>query len=155
GSALLITIVLIMVMTLLGVALFDLSLVDARWGLVSEIDYKAFEVAQAGLERAMYTLYLDLCSNSSSCASAKPICDKSLPAIVTPPDCVSWAKGTIDGTAFGPAAAYTTFSLPTSSFSSAKLGEVNGTGAYTIKLRNVTTDDAAAKFSQPCKKDTT
>src|SRR5262249_57550312 len=115
----------------LGVALFDHPLVDARWRVVSEVDHKAFEVAQAGLERAMYTLYLDFCQNSSSCVSPKPICDKSLPALLTPPDCVSWAKGNINGTAFGPTTTYTALSLPTSGFSSAKLGEVNGTGSYT------------------------
>ena len=56
GSVLLISLVLLAMMTLLGLALFDLGAVEGRMTLASETDARAFEIAQAGLERAMERL---------------------------------------------------------------------------------------------------
>jgi len=56
GSIFLISLVLVFVMTLLGIALFDLSLVDNRLVLASENDAQAFYTAEAGLYRAQLDL---------------------------------------------------------------------------------------------------
>jgi hypothetical protein len=56
GSVLLISIVLVFVMTLLGLALFELGAIENRMALTSAADARAFEVAQAGIERALREL---------------------------------------------------------------------------------------------------
>ncbi|HKZ07061.1 MAG TPA: pilus assembly PilX N-terminal domain-containing protein [Methylomirabilota bacterium] len=56
GSVLLMSIVLVFVMTLLGLALFDLGAIENRMSLASQADLRAFEVAQAGIERALREL---------------------------------------------------------------------------------------------------
>ena len=59
GSALLISMVLIFVMTLLGLALFDLAALESRLALVTQVDVRALEVAQAGIERALWETWQD------------------------------------------------------------------------------------------------
>src|SRR5262245_48930400 len=56
GSVLLLSLVLIFVMTMLGLALFDLSVVEGRLVYVSHGDARAFEIAQAGVERSVKNL---------------------------------------------------------------------------------------------------
>jgi hypothetical protein len=56
GSVILISIVLVFVMTLLGLALFELGAIESRMSLSSAADARAFEVAQAGIERALREL---------------------------------------------------------------------------------------------------
>ncbi len=56
GSVILMSIVLVFVMTLLGLALFDLAAIENRMSLSTQADMRAFEVAQAGLERALREL---------------------------------------------------------------------------------------------------
>jgi hypothetical protein len=56
GSVILMSIVLVFVMTLLGLALFDLAAIENRMSLSSQADLRAFEVAQAGIERAIREL---------------------------------------------------------------------------------------------------
>jgi hypothetical protein len=56
GSVILMSIVLVFVMTLLGLALFDLAAIENRMSLSSQADLRAFEVAQAGIERALREL---------------------------------------------------------------------------------------------------
>jgi len=56
GSVILISIVLVFVMTLLGLALFELGAIENRMSLSSAADARAFEVAQAGIERALREL---------------------------------------------------------------------------------------------------
>jgi hypothetical protein len=56
GSVILMSIVLVFVMTLLGLALFDLGAIENRMSLSSQADVRAFEVAQAGIERALREL---------------------------------------------------------------------------------------------------
>ena len=48
GSVILISIVLVFVMTLLGLALFELGAIENRMSLSSAADARAFEVAQGG-----------------------------------------------------------------------------------------------------------
>src|SRR5215471_14813174 len=56
GSVLLLSLTLIFVMTMLGLALFDLSVVEGRLVYVSHGDARAFEIAQAGVERSVRKL---------------------------------------------------------------------------------------------------
>ena len=56
GSALLISMVLIVVITILGLALFELGQIEGQHTGVSLGDARAFEVAQAGMERAIREL---------------------------------------------------------------------------------------------------
>lgn len=56
GSVILMSIVLVFVMTLLGLALFDLGAIENRMSLTSQADARAFEIAQAGIERALREL---------------------------------------------------------------------------------------------------
>lgn len=65
GSVLLISLVLIAVMTLLGLALFDLAAMEGRLALTSQADARAFEAAQAGIERALRELYLGYISDGT------------------------------------------------------------------------------------------
>jgi hypothetical protein len=53
GNAILATLVLAFVMTLLGLALLDLGLLENRLATASYTERRAFEIAQAGLERAL------------------------------------------------------------------------------------------------------
>ena len=59
GSVLLMSLVLIFVMTILGLALFDLGVVESRLVHTSQTDARAFEIAQAGMERALAQLQKD------------------------------------------------------------------------------------------------
>jgi Tfp pilus assembly protein PilX len=56
GSALLISLVMIVVITVLGLALFELGQIEGQQSGASLSDARAFEVAQAGLERAIREL---------------------------------------------------------------------------------------------------
>ncbi len=56
GSALLISMVLIVVITILGLALFELGQIEGQQSGVSLADARAFELAQAGMERAIREL---------------------------------------------------------------------------------------------------
>lgn len=59
GSALLITLVLVAIITLTGIAVFDLSTIENRLAVVAKADAVAFEAAQSGLGRAMRELLVD------------------------------------------------------------------------------------------------
>src|ERR1700675_1616994 len=56
GSILLITIVSVAVVALLGLAVYDLALIEAQFSAASVIDYRAYEIAQAGVERGIREL---------------------------------------------------------------------------------------------------
>jgi hypothetical protein len=56
GSILLITIVSVAVVGLLGLAVYDLALIEAQFSAASVIDYRAYEIAQAGIERGIREL---------------------------------------------------------------------------------------------------
>jgi Tfp pilus assembly protein PilX len=56
GSVLLAALVLLAVMTILGLALFDLGVIENRLAASDVSEARAFEIAQAGLERAMERL---------------------------------------------------------------------------------------------------
>jgi len=56
GSMLLIALVSISVTSFLGLAIWDLALIEARFSAISVTDYRAYEVAQAGIERGIREL---------------------------------------------------------------------------------------------------
>ena len=56
GSALLISLVMIVIITILGLALFELGQLEGQQSGASLGDARAFELAQAGLERAIREL---------------------------------------------------------------------------------------------------
>ena len=56
GSILLITLVSAALVTLLGLAVYDLALIEAQHSAASVIDYRAYEIAQAGIERGIREL---------------------------------------------------------------------------------------------------
>ena len=61
GSILLIAIVSVAVVSLLGLAVYDLALIESNFSAASVIDYRAYEIAQAGIERGtreLRNLYL-------------------------------------------------------------------------------------------------
>jgi hypothetical protein len=86
GSILIGALMITFVLTLLGIALFDLTALDARLALGNEADYRALELAQSAIEKTLHQLYLDLCNGNAACTS--------------PPPNPSWADGTINGAAF-------------------------------------------------------
>ncbi len=67
GFALVGGLMLVFIITLLGLALYDLAVLEGRLVLGTEADYRAFEAAQAGLERALHLLFLDLCAGDLAC----------------------------------------------------------------------------------------
>jgi hypothetical protein len=56
GSALIISLMLLLVITILGLALFDLAQIENKLAATSLADYRAFELAQAGIERGIREL---------------------------------------------------------------------------------------------------
>src|SRR3990172_6001984 len=123
GSILIGAIMLTVVLTLLGFALFDLAQLESRLALGTEADYRAFEIAQAGIERALQQLFLDLCDGSVSCLS--------------PPANPSWTDGTINATSF--ALTPTNFAIlfnTTTAFSGTFGGETYA-GTYTVEMKHV------------------
>jgi type IV pilus assembly PilX-like protein len=56
GSALIISLMLLLVITILGLALFDLAQIENKSAAASLTDYRAFELAQAGIERGIREL---------------------------------------------------------------------------------------------------
>jgi PilX N-terminal len=89
GSVLLMSIVLVFVMTLLGLALFDLGAIENRMSLATQADLRAFEVAQAGIERALRELQDGFIADA---AGAKSWADNDgVRAPICTPSCVTTA----------------------------------------------------------------
>src|SRR3970040_76078 len=90
GSALLISLVMIVVITILGLALFELGQIEGQQAGASLGDARAFELAQAGMERAIRVLrngfLLDGCGREGGGTAvtsppATPACE---PAVYRP-----------------------------------------------------------------------
>ncbi len=64
GSVLVAGLMLVIVMTLLGVALFEMGLFESRLVLGTICDHQAYETAQAGISRTLRLLQLDLTADS-------------------------------------------------------------------------------------------
>jgi hypothetical protein len=59
GSVLVTGLMLVFVMTILGLALFNVARLDARLKLDSQMNVQALEIAEAGLERGLHLFYLE------------------------------------------------------------------------------------------------
>lgn len=65
GSVFIISLVMMAVITMLGLALFDLGVIENRMVMVNQSDARAFEIAQAGVERALRELLTDIRATES------------------------------------------------------------------------------------------
>jgi hypothetical protein len=80
GSVLVMGLMLVFVMTILGLALFNVARLDARLKLDSQTNVHALEIAEAGLERGLHLFYLEfLCGptvtspiTAANCANPPP-----------------------------------------------------------------------------------
>lgn len=136
GSVLLGTLMILFVLLILGLALFDSALLDSRLAVASLDDYRALESAQAGMQIALYRLYLHLCGGDAACA------DPSAGA--------SWADRTIDGAAIT-SASFAPFIPQTMSFQGS-FADPRGdgypveehAGSYAVELKLLTKGQAGA-----------
>ncbi|MFQ5944945.1 MAG: hypothetical protein ACE5NC_01670 [Anaerolineae bacterium] len=119
---------LTLVITLLGFALYDLAILESRLVLGNEADYMAFETAQAGVERTLHRLFLDVCGGDSGCTN--PAADPS------------WADGAINAIVVGP---------DTTQFYALPLADTvacfedpcaENTNSYSVQLKNLTLTEA-------------
>jgi Tfp pilus assembly protein PilX len=72
GSAMLAALALAVVMTIMGLALFDLGRIENALVLANKTDAQAFEIAQAGIERAMDRLLRTLVAEAALTTVAMP-----------------------------------------------------------------------------------
>jgi hypothetical protein len=148
GSALLISLVLILVMTLLGLALFDLAMIEGQLVLSSETDARSFEIAQAGLERALERLQRTMLDEQRAFEQGL------LPAAAAP----GWADGS---TPAGGGAAIplctggceTRFKVVDAGYIAADSKGFNG-GSYEIAFKLLTLAEATGSpYGQACRPD--
>jgi len=149
GSALLIGLVLTLVMTLLGLALFDLAMIEGQLVLSSETDARSFEIAQAGLERALERLQRTMLDEQRAFEQAL------LPIGIAP----SWADGS---TPAGGGAAIPLcgggcdtgqFKVVDTGYIAADTKGFNG-GSYEIAFKLLTPAEASGNpYGQPCRPD--
>ena len=59
GSTLVMGLMLVFIMTLLGLAIFDIARLDARLKIDNQTGVRALEIAEAGLERGLHLFYLE------------------------------------------------------------------------------------------------
>ena len=65
---------LVFIMTLLGVALFDIARLDARLKIDSQTGVQALEIAEAGLERGLHLFFLEfVCGGPNPIVTLNPI----------------------------------------------------------------------------------
>ena len=106
GLALVIILIFILVLTIAAASFMLISSSDIRMTRSQNNSTKAFYIAEAGLNRALYALQKDLNSNPTN---------------------PSWADGTIDGIVCGP---------DTSNFYTLYAPTALGNGDYTVTLKN-------------------
>ena len=136
GSVILTTMVLTFVLTLLGIALYGLAELDARLTLGNEADYRALELAQSAIERALYQLFLDMCGGSVACTS--------------PPFNAEWTDGSINGavytrstSTFQNVSGWGTPGSPLTSFGDPSgFGGVSTSQSYYVQLMNIVGSEA-------------
>ena len=130
GSALLISIVMIVVITILGLALFELGQIEGQQSGASLGDARAFELAQAGMERAIREL-----SNGF---------------LADPYGSESW----VDGPTCTPACetgVYQAMNLANNTLPVAGVNPLTGQdpgGTFTVELKQVTVAEANNPISQ-------
>jgi len=130
GSTFLGALLLTSVATVLGVALFQVTVTEMRDLLWTTAEQQAFETAEAGLARAELQLYLDACRSAA--------CDD-------PASDPSWADGTINGQSF---------TVTTGSFGAFPnlTDQIYAGGSYSVQLMNLTQTEANA-IGQVCSAD--
>ena len=131
GSVLVAGLVLVLVMTILGISLFDMGLLESRLVLNTECDYQASETAQAGIKRSLRLLRLDLTND---------------------PNDPSWADGSINGSSFP---------VTTDMFEDfpGLTNQSFANGNYSVQIKNLTRSEAngigatcdADSDTAPCK----
>lgn len=135
GSVLLSALVLIFVITTLGLALFELSFVESRSSFLSQSDARAFEIAQAGIERALERLLQTILSEPTTTASWADG-DITVPTAICTGDCVD--------TVFRDAAS---LYISNTAFDG---------GSYAISFKLLTVAEASSNpYGQRCLEDTT
>jgi len=77
GSVLVGGLMLVFVLTLLGIALFDIARLDARLKVDTQTTVQALEIAEAGLERGLHLFYLEF------------ICGPTVDDAITPANCAN------------------------------------------------------------------
>lgn len=109
GSLLAMTYILIISFTVLASTFVLMSINQSKWVERAKLQAKAFQIAEAGIDRALYNLRRDFVNDSSS---------------------PSWSDSDIDGMTIGP---------NTSSFYDVPYGSttLNG-GSYSVQLKNET-----------------
>lgn len=115
GSIFLGGLILALVMTTLGFALFNLGVIESRLVLGTEAEQQAFKIAEAGLQRALYYLFVDYVGSSP---------------FTNPPPSPSWADGTIAGINFS-----VTTDVFATFLSVATFAPSNGT--YSVQLKHL------------------
>src|SRR5574341_476493 len=133
GSALLISLVMIVVITILGLALFELGQIEGQQAGTSLGDARAFELAQAGMERAIREL--------SNAFLADPYGSESWVDGPNRPTCTP-----ICGTAV-----YQTMNLANNTLPVAGADPLTGQdpgGTFTVELKQVTVAEANNPVSQ-------
>ncbi|MDO8476761.1 MAG: hypothetical protein Q7W02_11360 [Candidatus Rokubacteria bacterium] len=133
GSALLISLVMIVVITILGLALFELGQIEGEQAGASLGDARAFELAQAGMERAIREL--------SNRFLADPYGSESWVDGPNRPTCTV-ACGT---------AVYQTMTLANNTLPVAGLDPLTGQdpgGTFTVELKQVSVAEANNPISQ-------
>lgn len=108
GSMLAMSYILIITFTMLASTFVMMSINQSRWVERERLEAQVFQIAEAGIDRALYNLRRDFVNDSSS---------------------PSWSDSDIDGMAIGP----NTASFYTVPYISTAL---NG-GSYTVQLKNV------------------
>jgi len=133
GSALLISMVMIVIITILGLALFELGQIEGQQSQASLGDARAVELAQAGMERAIREL--------SNAFLADPVGSESWVDGPNRPTCAT-ACGT---------ATYQTMNLANNTLPAVGVNPLTGQdpgGTFTVELKQVTVAEASNPVSQ-------
>jgi hypothetical protein len=129
GSILLITLVSVAIVALLGLAVYDLALIEAQFSAASVIDYRAYEIAQAGIERGIREfrdLYIAYPPGSETFVQSSTTC--------APTPC--------NTTQFHPAN-LTNTTVPAQTIAAGPFaGGVDPGGVYLLELKYLTVDEA-------------
>jgi hypothetical protein len=72
GSVLVGGLMLVFVLTLLGIALFDIARLDARLKVDTQTTVQAMEIAEAGLERGLHLFYLEFICGPTTASAINP-----------------------------------------------------------------------------------
>lgn len=129
GSILLITLVSVAIVTLLGLAVYDLALIEAQFSAASVIDYRAYEIAQAGIERGireLRNLYMSYLPGAETFVAGSTTC--------SPTPC--------DTTQFHPANLTNTTVPPQTIAAGPFAGAVDPGGTYTLEVKYLTVAEA-------------